>query len=80
MFESSAIPQEADLRLYLSRKQLAVRLNRTERTIIRYERRGMPSRELLGSNRKAYLVPEILEWLEGQPHLAKDCREVQLCG
>jgi len=81
MFESSTVPQEADLRLYLSRQQLADRLNCSERTIYRYERRGMSSTRLLGWKlRTAFFAPDVLRWLRGQPRLVKNFKEIRLVG
>jgi len=68
-----------DLRLYATRHQLAVRMGCSIRSLIRWEQnRGLPSRQVLGGTRKAYFLPEVVEWARSRPDLAKKHREAQL--
>ena len=78
MSETSIYP-ETDVRYYATRRQLAAMTGRSVRTIIRWEKAGLPARQILGYQR-TYFVPEVQAWLRTRRNLAKDCREVQLCG
>jgi len=76
----STIPQTADLRLYMSRRQLADKFGCTTRTVIWWEReKGLPSRLVFGGNRRFYFLPEVEQWMRTCPGLKRKHREVQLC-